>query len=138
MGSCSRPTCRTARFPEQGVGAESGMAVRRTFWLSVVLPLLMGLVGTVLAQTLMLPDLVAAQVTRFRGDEVTVIGDNGADRIRQRTGPGARAEFQILAPDGATPRVSVQTGGPTGTRPGGAGLNLYALDGSDLARLGTY
>jgi hypothetical protein len=35
--------------------------MRRPFWLSVVLPLIMGFVGTILAQTLAMPALVDAQ-----------------------------------------------------------------------------
>ncbi len=50
-----------------------GESSARSLWLSVVLTLLMGLVGTVLAQTLLLPGLVAAQDTRLRAEELTVV-----------------------------------------------------------------
>src|SRR4051794_19008026 len=113
--------------------------MRRTLMLSVVLPLAMGFLGTLLAQTLALPALVDAQESRVRVEQVTVVGQDSAERVRLSTGPGAVASLAVLGMDG-TPRATVATGGPAqggGVQPNAAGFNLSAHDGTPLGRLGT-
>jgi hypothetical protein len=88
---------------------EGVAAMRRTIWLSVVLPLVMGGVGTVVGQAVVLPALVAAQESRIRAEQVTVVGDNGAERVRMVAGPGISSAMQVLDANG-TVRTQASTG----------------------------
>src|SRR3954462_8484640 len=90
--------------------------MRRTIWLSVVLPLVMGCLGTLLAQTLVLPAVVGAQDARLRAERFTVVGDHGADRVRLQTGPGIAARLQGSDAEG-TARATIGTGGADGDLP---------------------
>ena len=113
--------------------------MRRTLWLSVVLPLVMGFLGTVLAQTLMQPGLADAQEARIRAEQLTLVGDNGMDRLRLEPGPGAGAAVGVLDSDGKL-RSDARTGGsPTtaGTTPEAASINVFASNGTRIARMGT-
>jgi hypothetical protein len=112
--------------------------MRRTLLLSIVLPLLMGFLGAVLAQTLAMPALVAAQDARIRAERVTVVGDNGVDRIDLATGPGLNVAVQVNDSNGAR-RAGFNTGGLlAGNDPDGSGFNVWAADGSTpMVRLGT-
>jgi hypothetical protein len=113
--------------------------MRRTLFLSVVLPLLMGFLGTVLAQSLVLPGLADAQEARIRAEQLTLVGDNGADRLRLAPGAGAGAAVGVLDSDGKL-RIDLRTGGsPTaaGTTPEAASVNVFASNGSRIARIGT-
>jgi hypothetical protein len=83
--------------------------MRRTIWLSVMLPLMMGMVGTILAQALVLPAIVGAQEARIQAEQVTVVGDNGADRVRLVAGPGISSAMQVLDANG-TIRTQANTG----------------------------
>src|SRR3954465_15091664 len=95
---------------------EGVAALRRTSGVSVVLPLVMGFLGTLLAQTLVLPTVADAQDTRIRAERFTVVGDNGADRLRLQTGPGIAARLQVIDAEGA-PRATIGTGGAQGDSP---------------------
>ena len=113
--------------------------MRRTLLLSVGLPILMGFLGTILAQTLALPAVGGAQEARIRAEQVTVVGSTGTDRVRLGTGPGANATALVLSPDGRV-RALMGTGGPAaqgGLEPETADFVLFAQDGRFLARLGT-
>jgi hypothetical protein len=76
----------------------------------------MGFVGTSLAQTLLRPALVDAQDARLRAERVTVVGDNGAERIDLANGPGLNSAVQVNDANGVRKRS-----GPPGTR----GLTAY-------------
>ena len=112
--------------------------MRRTLLVSVVLPLLMGFLGTVLAQSLARPGLVDAQDPRLRAERVTVVGDNGAERIDLANGPGLNSAVQVNDANGVR-RAGFNTGGLlTGNDPDGSGFNVWAADGSTpMVRLGT-
>jgi hypothetical protein len=112
--------------------------MRRTVWLSVVLPLVMGLVGAVVGQAVMLPALVAAQDPRLRAERVTVVGDNGAERIDLANGPGLNSAVQVNDSNGVR-RAGFNNGGLlSGNDPDGSGFNVWAADGTTpLVRLGT-
>jgi hypothetical protein len=105
---------------------------------SVVLPLVMGFLGTVLAHSLALPRLADAQDARIRAEQVTVVGDNGVDRVDLATGPGVNVAVQVMDANGAR-RAGFNTGGLlAGNDPDGSGFNVWAADGTTpLVRLGT-
>jgi hypothetical protein len=109
--------------------------MRRTIWLSVVLPLVMGFLGALLAQTLALPTVVDAQDARIRAERFTVVGDNGADRVRLQTGPGIAARLLVLDAEGA-PRATIGTGGADGDLPLATAIFLNTSDGTQVGRLG--
>lgn len=112
--------------------------MRRTLLVSIVLPLLMGFLGTMLAQMLAMPALVEAQNARIRAERVTVVGDNGADRFDLATGPGANVAVQVNDVNGVR-RAGFNTGGLlAGNDPDGSGFNVWAADGTTaMVRLGT-
>ena len=112
--------------------------MRRTLLLSVVLPLLMGFLGTILAHSLALPGFVAAQDARIRAERVTVVGDNGAERIDLVNGPGVNSAVQVNDANGMR-RAGFNTGGLlAGNDPDGSGFNVWAADGTTpMVRLGT-
>lgn len=95
----------------------------------------MALLGTTLALALVAPTLVSAQEARVRAEQVTILGDGGAERIRLQTGPGINARMVVLSADG-TPRANIATGGAQGTTPEGAGFTLLTSTGTPVGRLG--
>jgi hypothetical protein len=108
--------------------------------LVAAVPFVSAFLGSILAFRLLLPSMVEAQEARIRAEQVIVVGDNGAERIRLSTGPGIIGALGVFSPDGATARVTIATGGlPTlgGRVPESAGLNVFADDGTQLVRLGT-
>jgi hypothetical protein len=114
--------------------------MKRTILLTGAVSFVMAFLGAALAVTLAIPAAVGAQEARIRAEQFATIGDNGADRIHLGTGPGGRASVQVLAADGSTPRVTLATGGSLaegGTNPRGAGIDVFALDGTQVVRLGT-
>jgi hypothetical protein len=91
--------------------------------------------------TLAAPAIADAQDARIRVERLVVVDDNGADRVLLRTVPGMSACVAVLAPDGTTSRVSMNTGAgrtTVGTVAEAAGLELYLLDGTRVGRLGTH
>ena len=113
--------------------------MRRMLLLSVAASSLVSMLLTALVMTLALPAVVDAQATRIQAEQLTVVGDNGAERITLRTGPGIAAALQVLDASGNR-RVQLATGlGPqsTGDRPIGAGVNVYDARGEIAGRLGT-
>jgi hypothetical protein len=112
--------------------------MRRTLLVSVVLPLLMGFLGTVLAHSLARPGLVDAQDPRLRAERVTIVGGNGAERIDLANGPGLNSAVQVNDANGVR-RAGFNNGGLlSGNDPDGSGFNVWAADGTTpLVRLGT-
>jgi hypothetical protein len=113
--------------------------MRRLFWLSGFFALVMGFLGTLLALTVALPAVVDAQANRLRAEQLTIVGDNGTDRIRLQTGPGLRASTNVLDANGQS-RVELTTGGTAaggGVTLEGAGVNVLASNGVQIGRLGT-
>jgi hypothetical protein len=112
--------------------------MRRTLLVSVVLPLIMGFLGTVLAHSLARPGLVDAQDTRIRAERVTVVGGNGAERIDLANGPGLNSAVQVNDSNGVR-RAGFNNGGLlSGNDPDGSGFNVWAADGTTpMVRLGT-
>jgi hypothetical protein len=51
-----------------------------------------------------LPAVVGAQEARIRAEQLIVVGENGADRVRLQVGPGFRAAAGVLDING-TPRA---------------------------------
>jgi hypothetical protein len=98
----------------------------------------MGVLGTVLAQNLARSGLAEAQDTRIRAERVTVVGDNGAERIDLANGPGLNSAVQVNDSNGAR-RAGFNTGGLlSGNDPDGSGFNVWAADGTTpMVRLGT-
>jgi len=95
----------------------------------------MAFAGTIGALAFAFPRVSEAQDGRIRAREVTVVGDDGADRVRLQTGPGIAARVQVLDSAGA-PRAGFATGGAQGTIPEGSGFQLFASDGTQVMRLG--
>lgn len=103
--------------------------MRRTILLSGVLPFTMAVLGTVVATSFLWPARGEAQPTIIRAEQVTVIGDNGVDRVRLVTGPGGNAALVVLGADGVR-RANVNVGaGLAGPDPDAAGLTVWARDG---------
>ena len=111
--------------------------MRRTILLGGVLPFVAAFLGGLLAVNV--APAAEAQDARVRAEQFTIVDGSGADRVRLQTGPGIAARVQLLAPDGTTQRVWLATGAPVfgGTVPESAGINLAALDGTEVGRLGT-
>jgi hypothetical protein len=86
----------------------------------------------------MISSLVEAQEAHIRAEQFTAVGDNGADRVRLRTGPAIRAGVDVMSLDGAL-RASIDTGGTIASpNPDGASYTIRGGDGTiSLARLGT-
>jgi hypothetical protein len=118
--------------------AESEEVMPRAFAVSVGLPLMMGFVGALLAQTVAIPTLVDAQEARIRAERFTVVGADGVDRIDLATGPGLNVAVQVRDSAGAR-RAGFNTGGLlAGNDPDGAGFNVWLADGTTpVIRLGT-
>ena len=112
--------------------------MRRTILLGGVLPFVAAFLGGLLAVNVA-PRPVEAQDARIRAEQFTIQDSTGADRIRLFNGPGIAAGVRVLAPNGTTSRVFFETGAPTlgGQIPEAAGVNLTALDGRRIGRLGT-
>jgi hypothetical protein len=111
--------------------------MRRTLLMSV-LPFVSAFLGGLLALNLG-PRPVEAQDAHLRGEQLTLVGANGAERILLNPGPGIGASIQVLDADGAR-RVQLSSGQPTATgsgNPDAGGLLMYAGDGTTLARLGS-
>ena len=83
------------------------------------------------------PTIVDAQDARIRAEQVTVVGDNGADRVKLGVGPGVNAEVDVFDADGLR-RASLNTGGfRFGNDPESAGFNAFGPDGAtQVVRLG--
>src|SRR4051812_48902726 len=112
--------------------------MQRFFLLSGLFALVMGFLGTLLALTVALPTVVDAQQARLQAEQLTIVGDNGAERIRLQTGPGIAAALQMLDTNGNR-RAQIATGlgaQSTGDRPVGAGFNIYDAQGGVAGRLG--
>ena len=112
--------------------------MRRTVLLSGAASFVMAFLGTMVASTLVVPEAVGAQEARIRAEQFTVVGDNGADRVYLRTGPGANAAVGVADTSGVTRATINAAEGRGGDNPDDAGFTVYAGDGTTpLARLGT-
>jgi hypothetical protein len=111
--------------------------MRRTVLLAGVLPFISAFLGALLAINLA-PRPAEAQDAHLRAEQLTLVGDNGADRIRLESGPGIATRLQLLDANGSR-RVTLVTGDPAtgGGNPDAMGIQLNAGDGPTLARLGT-
>jgi hypothetical protein len=108
--------------------------MRRTIWLSVAASSLVSILLTALVITLALPGLVDAQATRIRAEQLTLVGDNGADRVQLQPGPGVGAYMRVLDTDGRV-RIGIGTGGPAalgGMRPDASAVSV--LDSNQTLR----
>lgn len=112
--------------------------MRRTLVITGAVSFAMAFLGTLVASTLAVPTVVGAQEARIRAEQFTIVGDNGADRIRLVTQPGMNAGVQVADTNGVR-RASFNTGrGLVGDAPEAAGLTVWAADGTTpLASLRT-
>src|SRR5688572_13028944 len=92
MGAPGAPKRRSRR--------KEGGTMRRTIVLARVAAFVMAFLGSLAALALALPAIVGAQEARIRAEQFTVVGDNGADRIRLQTGPGVGAYVRVLDANG--------------------------------------
>src|SRR5438094_7925883 len=109
--------------------------MRQRILLAGILPFVSAFLGGVVAFSLVAPRLVQAQQTRIAAERLAIVGDDGAERVRLTTGPGAIGSVGVFSPDGATTRVTLATGGSPvlgGTSPESAGLNIFADDGTQI------
>lgn len=111
--------------------------MRRMVFLSGAVSFAMAFLGTLVASTV-IPAVVGAQEAGIRVEQLSIVGDNGADRIRLTTRPGINASVGVRDANGI-PRASFNTGrAPYGDAPEAAGFNVWATDGTTgLIRLGT-
>jgi hypothetical protein len=84
--------------------------MRRTILLSGVCAFITAFFGGLLAFSLVVPQIVDAQVTRIRAEDIVVVDESGTNRVRLSTGPGTRSELRVLSQTGV-PRVAISTGG---------------------------
>src|SRR5215210_5179675 len=111
--------------------------MKRAICLAGLVSFLMAFLGTTLAFAVALPGLVGAQETRLRAEQLTVVGDNGADRVGIQTGPGGAASMRLLDANG-TLRSMTSTGGQErGDDPDAAGIAFRNSSGTQVIRLGT-
>jgi hypothetical protein len=106
--------------------------MRRTALVSGVVAFAMAFLGNVAASMLAGPMLVEAQEARLRAERVTVVGDNGADRMLLRVSPTGRAFIDLLDADGVR-RVSAAQGGA----PGSDDAGFFVFDGAGTQTVGT-
>jgi hypothetical protein len=111
---------------------------------AAVLPFAAGLLGGTLAG----PTVVQAQrlAATLKADSVTAQsmsvagsdrGEPGAERVRLFTQwNGAGSDIALLGTDGSTPRMVLASGGINVSDPAASGINIYAEDGTQVARLG--
>ncbi len=109
--------------------------MRRTILLAVLASSAVSTLLTALLFTVALPAAVGAQEARIQAEQVTIVGEGGAERVRLQTGPGINARMVVLSPDG-TPRANTATGGARGDSPEAAGFTLLGSDGIPVGRLG--
>ena len=111
--------------------------MRRTILLSGVASFVMAFAGTIAALTIAFPAVVGAQDARIRAEQFTVVGDNGADRVKLAVGPSIGASVQIFSTDGVQ-RANLTTGlSRVGDDPDASGLNISGPDGRvGVIRLG--
>ena len=111
--------------------------MQRTILLTGAVSFAMAFLGTLVASTLAVPAVVGAQEARIRAEQLTIVGDNGADRINLITRPGVNSEVQVADTNGIR-RASFNTGGFTfGNDPDAAGFNIWAPNGAtSVMRLG--
>ncbi len=111
--------------------------MKRAIFLGGAVSFLMAFLGTTLAFAVALPAIVDAQETRLRAEQLTVVGDNGADRVGIQTGPGVAASVRVLDADGNL-RSMLSTGGQArGDDPEAAGIAFRNSSGTQVIRLGT-
>jgi hypothetical protein len=111
---------------------------------SAVLPLAAGLLGGALAGPVVgeaqrLAATLKADSVEARS--VSVVGSDalepGSERVRLFTQwNGAGSAVALLGADGATPRMVLASGGVNIDDPAASGINIYAEDGTQVARLG--
>src|SRR5437867_3292428 len=111
--------------------------MRRTVLLSGVVSFIMAFTGTLAAIMIAAPMVADAQGSKITTQALSVVGDDGTDRVRLRTGPGIAAGVDVLGSDGTTTRVQLNAGGGLGRDPGAAGVNVLAADRTQIAHLGT-
>src|SRR5215211_8867336 len=112
--------------------------MQRTILVSVLASSAVSTLLTALLITVALPAEVGAQDPRLRAERVTVVGDNGAERIDLANGPGLNSAVQVNDANGVR-RAGFNTGGLlAGNDPDGSGFNVWAADGTTpMVRLGT-
>ncbi len=111
--------------------------MKRMICLGGVVSFLMAFLGTTLAFAVALPVVVGAQETRLRAEQLTVVADNGTDRVRIQTGPGVAASVRLLDASG-NQRSLLSTGGQArGDDPDAAGISFQNSSGTQVIRLGT-
>lgn len=72
----------------------------------------------------------------IRAAEVTIVGENGAERVILQSGPDLHASLRLL--DATGKRMAAFTiGGGRGDTPGYVGFNIFNEDSVNIARLGT-
>jgi hypothetical protein len=86
-------------------GRKTVVGLRRVILLAGVSSLVMAFLGTVLASNLVTVPSVAAQQAAIRASAVSVVGDDGAERINLNTGSGS--------PDNASINFSFAGGTPS-------------------------
>ena len=97
----------------------------------------MGFLGAVVALVIALAGTVGAQETRLRAEQLTVVGDNGADRVRIQTGPGEASSVRLLDTNGNLRSLWSTLGQTRGDDPDAAGISFQNSSGTQVIRLGT-
>src|SRR3954468_12608690 len=112
--------------------------MKRLIVLCGLMSFAMGFLGTVTALVIMMPTVVGGQDARIRAEQVTIVGDQGTDRIHLQAAPGIAAGMLVLDANGVV-RARTATGMGrlgTGDEPTHAGFNVYHENGNSGGRLG--
>ncbi len=111
--------------------------MKRAICLGGAVSFVMAFLGTMLAVAVALPAIVSAQETRLRAEQLTVVGDNGTDRVRIQTGPGGAASVRLMDTDGNLRSMTSTGGQARGDDPDAAGIAFQNSSGMQVIRLGT-
>jgi hypothetical protein len=79
---------------------------------------------------------MSEEAAKIRAAEVTIVGENGADRVILQSGPDHHASMRLLDKEGQR-WAAFTIGGGRGDTPGYVGLNVFNADNTMIARFGT-
>jgi hypothetical protein len=114
--------------------------MRRSMILTALVTSVASSTLTALVMLALLPAAVDAQIERLTASGLTIARDDGLQGVRADVRPTGGGIVQVFGPDGKTLRVQMGAGGaPPGQAiqpgAGGAGINVYDVNGTQVVRL---